>query len=169
MRNDFSFRSFNIRFDCDSTIFRMINENWSFLDLDLDLVLEILFDHDLRFDYCFESFSVMRQQRRRDRVHKIENDVFWNHRSFFSWLFWCVSRRFRSFRSNAQSLSIRFWRRSRWFDEWSSFSNKNKVFSSSWNMFDNQWVLSIIVFLNYWDKQSNLSLIVRSIVESFSI
>jgi hypothetical protein len=36
-------------------------------------------------------------------------------------------------------------------------------------MFDNQWVLSIIVFLNYWDKQSNLSLIVRSIVESFSI
>ncbi len=38
----------------------MIDENWNFLDLDLDRVLEILFDHDIRFDYYFESFFIMR-------------------------------------------------------------------------------------------------------------
>jgi hypothetical protein len=54
----------------------MINKSWNFLDLDLVLVFEILFDHDFRFDYCSKSFSVMRQQRRNDRVHKVENDVF---------------------------------------------------------------------------------------------
>ncbi len=76
MHNDFSFHSFNIRSDYDSTIFRMINWNWSFLDLDLDLVLEILFNHDFCFDYCFESLFTMRQRRRNDRVYKIENDAF---------------------------------------------------------------------------------------------
>jgi hypothetical protein len=57
----------------------MIDWNWSFLDLDLDFVLEILLDHDFRFDYCSKSLFVMRQRRRNDRVHKIENDASWIH------------------------------------------------------------------------------------------
>jgi hypothetical protein len=92
---------------------------------------------------------------------------FINH--FFSWSFWYASKRTRFFRSNAQSLSIRFWRRSRWFDEWSSFSSKNEMLSSSWNTFDNRWVLRIAASLSYWNKQSNLSLIARLIVEFFLI
>jgi hypothetical protein len=111
----------------------------------------------------------MRQQRRNDRVHKIENDAFEIYWSFFFWFFWYASKRTRFSRLNAQFLSIRFWRRSRWFNEWSSLLSKNEVFSSSWNIFDNRWVFRVIAFLNYWDKQSNLSLFIRSVIKSFLI
>jgi hypothetical protein len=60
VHNDFSFHSLNIRFDCDSSIFRMIDKSWSFFDFDFDFVFEILFNHDFCFDYYFKSFFVMR-------------------------------------------------------------------------------------------------------------
>ncbi len=60
VHNDSSDHNFSIRFDYDSTISRMINWSWSFFNLDFDLVLEIILDHDFRFDYCSESFFVMR-------------------------------------------------------------------------------------------------------------